>query len=242
MRLLADLHVHSLASGHAYSTIDEIARAAAARGLELVAVTDHGPTMPGGPHEYYFGNLRVLPPKLHGVEILYGVEANILDEHGSVDLCEGYLQRMDIVLAGYHKFSTASMCKERNTIGMVNAICNKFVDIITHPGNPDFPIDAGEVVRAARDEGKALKINNSSFLVRSGSETACLEIGDLIRQHHVWVSISSDAHYAGDVGELTLAVDLARKAGIPEDLILNISAERVKTFLARRGKKRFTVN
>jgi putative hydrolase len=134
------------------------------------------------------------------------------------------------------------MCKERNTIGMVNAICNKFVDIITHPGNPDFPIDAVEVVRAARDEGKALEINNSSFLVRSGSETACLEIGDLIRQHHVWVSISSDAHYAGDVGELTLAVDLARKAGIPEELILNISAERVKTFLARRGKKRFTVN
>jgi len=48
MRLLADLHTHTVASGHAFSTITELATAAAGKGLELIAFTDHGPSVPGG--------------------------------------------------------------------------------------------------------------------------------------------------------------------------------------------------
>ncbi|GFP38274.1 putative hydrolase, partial [Candidatus Hakubella thermalkaliphila] len=97
MRILADLHVHTLASGHAYSTIEEIAAAAAAKQLEVVAITDHGPAMPGGPHEYYFGNLWVLPAEVGGVTILRGAEVNILEEHGRLDLPEVLLKQLDIV-------------------------------------------------------------------------------------------------------------------------------------------------
>ena len=53
MQFIADLHIHSIASGHAYSTVNENAKAAADRGLQLIALTDHGPKMPGGPHLYY---------------------------------------------------------------------------------------------------------------------------------------------------------------------------------------------
>ena len=61
MRLLADLHTHTLASGHAYSTLTENAQAARLKGLELIAITDHGPTVPQGAHPWYFWNLKAAP-------------------------------------------------------------------------------------------------------------------------------------------------------------------------------------
>lgn len=240
MKILADLHLHTIASGHAYSTIEEVAKAAAAKKLEMVAITDHGPAMPGGPHEYYFGNLHVLPETLHGVKILVGVEANILDEHGRLDLKEYYLARLDLVLAGLHNVCLDPMCPERNTNALVCAIKNPFVDIVVHPGNPDFPIDMHEVVRTASEWGKALEINNSSFLVRRGSHERCQEIARLAREYDTLISISSDAHISSDVGELTKALDVAVQAGIPVKNIINLSAERTEQFLAVRGKKHFT--
>ena len=242
MRILADLHVHTLASGHAYSTIDEIAKAAATKGLEAVAITDHGPSMPGGPHPYYFGNMRVLPPEIHGVQILRGSEVNILDENGTLDLDEYYLQRLDIVLAGLHNVCMEPLCRERNTQALVRALHNPYVDIIVHPGNPEFPIDMEAVVSTAQQQNKALEINNSSFLVRAGSSEPCKEIAHLARKHGMFVSISSDAHFSHDVGGLDTAVQVALDAGIPAENILNLNAATVRRFLAQRGKRRFVVN
>lgn len=242
MKILADLHVHSIASGHAYSTVDEIIRAAADAGLEMVALTDHGPAMPGGPHEYYFGNLRILPHRLYGVEILQGVEANIMDEKGSLDLRDVYLNRLDIILAGFHSVCIKPGSREHNTAAMINALQNPHVDIIVHPGNPEYPIDVEQVVRHAKHAGKALEINNSSFLVRRGSKETCMEIAKYVRQHGTWVSISSDAHFSSSVGEVSMALQLALDAGIPEDCILNLTAARVTSFLAGRGRKRFVAD
>ncbi len=239
MRILADLHVHTLASGHAYSTIGEIAAAAAAKQMELIAITDHGPAMPGGPNEYYFGNLRVLPAEVCGVTILRGAEVNILDEHGRLDLPEVYLKQLDIVLVGLHNVCTKILCRERNTRALVYAMQNQYVDIVVHPGNPDFPIVLEEVVITAKQLGKVLEINNSSFFVRQGSSESCLEIAHLAKKHDVLISISSDAHYAADVGKLEQALALVLQAGVPENNILNLNAERVKRFLASRGKARF---
>lgn len=239
MKLLADLHVHTVASGHAYSTVEEIARAAESKGLQMVALTDHGPAMPGGPHEYHFGNLRVMPPRINGVEILQGVEANVIDRLGRLDIREVYLKRLDIVLAGFHSICLPPAGVEENTQAMVNALRNPYVDIIVHPGNPEFPIDFEQVVRVAAIEGKALELNNSSFFVRRGSRETCGEIASLIRRFGVWTAISSDAHISFDVGEMGQALELALAAGIDEAQILNLNAARVRAFLAARGKKRF---
>ena len=86
IKLVADLHVHTIASGHAYSTVAEVIEAASQRGLEALALTDHGPSMPGGPYRYYFGNLFVIPEREKNVEILKGVEANIIGRDGTLDL------------------------------------------------------------------------------------------------------------------------------------------------------------
>lgn len=69
-KLVVDTHTHTVASGHAYSTIIENCIEASKKGIELIAMTDHGPAMPGGPHIFHFGNLKVIPRYIHGVEVL----------------------------------------------------------------------------------------------------------------------------------------------------------------------------
>ena len=158
IKLVADLHVHTISSGHAFSTVAEIIQAAAQKGLEAVAITDHGPAMPGGPHRYHFGNLYVLPEKEQNVEVLRGVEANIIDRDGTVDLPDNYLRSLDIVWAGLHYPCLTPGTRSKNTEALLNALENPYVDGIVHPGNPDFPIDEEAVVKAAHEKGKLLRL------------------------------------------------------------------------------------
>ena len=103
MRLLADLHTHTIASGHAYSTVTENARAARAHGLELIAICDHGPGVPQGAHPWYFWNLKVIPSVLDGVRILKGCEANVSpDTDNGIDLPDQVLDLLDFVAVGFH--------------------------------------------------------------------------------------------------------------------------------------------
>lgn len=239
IRIVADLHVHTISSGHAYSTVAEIAAAAASKGLQAVALTDHGPAMPGGPHRYHFGNLFVLPEKIEGVEILRGVEANILDKEGTIDLPESYLQLLDIVWAGLHLPCLKPASRSLNTEALLGALENPYVDGIVHPGNPDFPIYEEDLVRAVLEKNKLLEINNSSFLIRRGSKTRCFEIARLVCRYGGTVALNSDAHIAKDVGNSDLALKLAVDAGLEQRHIINTDLKRIKDFLKERGKKRF---
>ena len=94
-----DLHTHTIASGHAYSTLTEMIRAAADQGLELYGCSDHGPAMHGTLGADYFINFKVIPRELFGVKILMGAELNILDPAGSVDLSENILKKLDYAIA-----------------------------------------------------------------------------------------------------------------------------------------------
>lgn len=86
MRPIADLHTHTTGSGHAFSTLDELARAAADADVKVLGVTDHGPSMTGAPTHGYFEMSHRIPRFLHGVRVLFGCEANILDHTGRIDL------------------------------------------------------------------------------------------------------------------------------------------------------------
>lgn len=233
------MHVHSIGSGHAYSTIGEILQAAAAKGLELVAVTDHGPAMPDGPHPYYFGNQRVWPDEMFGVTLFKGVEANIIDDAGNLDLNEYYLRKMDVVLAGLHVACYPVADKETYTRAMINTIKNPFVDIVVHPGNPDFPVDYQTVVRTAAEFGVALEINNSSLCgSRSGSDRNCTHIAGLLAQSGALVAVGSDAHIACDVGRFDYALELLLRSGVRESQIINTSVDRIRRYLAGRRQAR----
>ncbi len=233
-----DLHVHSISSGHAYSTIEECARAAAEKGLEGFAVTDHGPAIPGSGNIYHFWNLKVLPRRWHGVWVLRSAEVNILDTEGRLDLPDRILESLDLVHAGLHPYTGyEGDSVEENTAATLAALSHPQVDIIVHPDNPSFPVDMGRIVDAAVREGKALEVNNSSFVyTRSGSEDNCLEMARMLRSRGGLVAVGSDAHVATFAGEFAHAVEILRETDIAPQSVINYSIERLAEFLASRGK------
>jgi len=231
-----DLHVHSLASGHAYSTIGEIATAAAARGLRGVAMSDHGPAMPAAPHPYHFECLYMIPDYLSGVRIIKGVEANIVGPD-RVDLCDRLLDKMDVVLAGFHHDCGfgPSDCKA-NTRAVLALMENPRIHIICHPGNPGFPLDYETVARQAAATGTALEINNSSFITsRLGSADNCRLIARLCARFGCPVAIGSDSHIAQNVGNFTQAIAILAEAGVDSEQIVNRTLESTLAFLGLKN-------
>ena len=235
MQLVADLHVHTVASGHAYSTVAEIARVAADKGLLLIALTDHGPAMPGGPHAYHFSNQTAIPDSLFGVRVLKGIEANVMDRRGRLDLDEFRLSKLDIVAIGLHTVCSPYGSKKENTAMMVEAMQNPFVDVVVHPGNPEYLVDEETIVKAAVQYDVALEVNNSSLTVsRKGSLPHCDNIVSLAKAHGAKLIVGSDSHYCETVGEFSVAAELLQKHGIIADQVLNTSLEKVLAHLNRR--------
>ena len=235
MKLVIDTHVHTVASGHAYSTVYETASAAKERGLSMIAFTEHGPAMAGGPLPIYFINMSVLPLSIYGVKILRGAEVNVVDHKGKIDLEDKVLKRLDFVIAGLHDVVLPAGSVTSNTDAMVGAMANPFVDAIAHPDNPYFPIDIPEVVRAAKEYGKLLEINNNSVNVRPGSRENCHKIAELCAEADIPVTCGSDCHICFDVGHFENALEILREVCFPEILILNSFP---KVFMAHLNKIR----
>ena len=233
MKIIADLHTHTIASGHAYSTVNELASAAAEIGLQALALTDHGPALPGGPHRYHFCAMRFIPRTIAGVRIFRGVEANILDEKGTLDLDQPVLEELDFVMAGLHEncgFCGADI--DRNTRALLAVMENPRVKCISHPGNPLFPLRYEEIVKGAVATGTALEINNSSLsLSRKGSNDNCGNIARLCAEFRAPIMIGSDAHISQGVGVFDDALRLVKEAGIVEEQVMNASMERLLAFL-----------
>ena len=95
-KVLLDAHTHTVASGHAYSSLQEMAKAAADMGLEVLGITEHGPSVPGTCPTLYFKNMFVVPRRMYGVRLLMGCEINILDTKGSLDLTDEQIGWLDI--------------------------------------------------------------------------------------------------------------------------------------------------
>lgn len=238
MKLLLDTHIHTLASGHAYSTLAEYVEMAKEKGLELIAQTDHGPAMPGGPHAFHIGNQRVLPAEMNGVRVLKGAEVNILDFNGRLDLEDRYMKNLEFVLASLHDVCLYPGSRDENTRALIGAMENKYVDAIGHSGNPAFPIHIEAFVKAAKDNNIMIEINNSSFgKSRVGSRENCEEIARMAKKHGVKLIAGSDAHIKYDLGRFDYALEVFKRLEIPEELIMNTSKEKLLSHLRENGKK-----
>lgn len=239
MKRLMDIHTHAVASGHAYSTVDENLRWAAEQGLQLVALTDHAPAMKDTTCHAYFANLHVLPEMLHGVRLLKGIELNILDFDGTIDMDEAVLQRLDLAIASLHMPCIKPGTKKENTQAFLKVMENPYVDIIGHPGDPRYAVDYRELFRMAKETGTLLEINNASLIpggFREGSRENIKKILLMSMEEGQPVVLGSDAHFYRNVGDFSYAEDLLKELQFPEELILNNTPEK---FLAglRHGRK-----
>lgn len=236
MKLVADLHVHTLSSGHAYSTLEEYVAQAKKIGLPAFAITDHGPAMPGAPHYYHFSNMGMIPEYFDGIRIFRGVEANITDSDGKLDLCDEDLDKLDIVMLAMHPgCGYENQGEQKNTEALIKALQNKRINVIAHPGNPKFPINIEETVAAAKAKGVVLEINNSSFVYsRPGSWDRCLAFAKEVKRQNWVVVLGSDSHLSPMLGLFDKAIELTKKAGLSEEQIVNTSFEKIEKYLLKR--------
>ncbi|MGM9572414.1 MAG: PHP domain-containing protein [bacterium] len=238
MKWIADLHTHTVASGHGFSTLEEMAAGAKRNGIKYLGTTEHGPFLPGGPHLYYFYNLRVIPEFINGVRILKGAECNVAERDGKLDLPLELLFPLDLVWAGFHLYQEPVWTKEENTKAAVAALQNPLIDGIVHPGNPEFPMDHRRVLEEAKKQNKLIELNNASLMCRAGSLENCLAIARMAKELDLQVMVNSDAHISFDVGRHDRTEVLLSEAGLTEDNIINVSEERLQRFLQTRRKEK----
>ena len=233
MKLLLDIHTHTLASGHAYGTIREMAASAAEHGLQLLGISEHAPGIPGTIHPFYYNNLEVIPRTLYGVEIVHGCEINVLSG-GALSLEECYIDRLDYAIAGIHKQCYTDEGRQRNTENLINCMKHPKVCFVSHPDDDHTPLDYELLVCAAKEYHVALEVNNSS-LHKKEQRWNCVEnyktMLALCAHYQVHVILSSDAHDPSDVGNFTLAQALIRDNGFDEQLILNTDMDAFKAFI-----------
>ncbi|NJD04373.1 MAG: phosphatase [Ruminiclostridium sp.] len=234
MRLFVDSHTHTLASGHSYSTVQELAQAARDNGIEMIAITDHGPALKGAPTVIHFWNLKVIPAIMYGVRVIKGAEVNITDYSGKYDIPDWALKQLDFAIASFHDIVIKPSTVEDHTSAMEAVLANPYIDAVAHPGNPIFQVDIDRVVKAAAKYGKLIEINNHSFTARRGSDENCLEFARKCRQYGVRTVCGSDAHISFDVGNLGKVEAILKEADLPDELVLCSSAARFEEYLEER--------
>jgi len=234
-----DTHIHSIASGHARSTIAECARAAVAAGIQLIAITDHAPGMPDTALLSHFANLHVLPRDMFGVTLLRGVELNIIDYNGCVDMSDGQIRGLDVRIASLHPPCITPGTVVQHTAAITGAMRNPLIQVIGHLGDPLYPFDLDAVLDVAAETGTVIEINNLSLdpnsPARCGGEATVRTIATGCLQRGLPVIMGSDAHVHTSVGVHHYAQALLEELGFPDELVLNTS---VSLFYARMGMAR----
>ena len=234
MKYIIDLHTHSIAGGHAYSTFQENVAAAYAKGLSVYGFSEHAPAMPGGPHPYFFENFKVLPDEYKGMRVLKGCEANIIDLEGHFDLGDSVLARMDYVIASMHLPCVTSGTARENTDCLIKVMDNPAVQIIGHPDDSRYPLEYDRLVQAAGEKRVLLEVNNTSLSPKSfrkgGLENVQTYLS-LCKEYGVPVIIGTDSHFAPQIGDFTYADKVLTDIDFPEELVVNTSVEKLREYI-----------
>ena len=222
--LRVDLHVHSKASdGNA--SIEDIARAARARGYEYLAITDHTKhvTIAHGLDEKRLSRqideIDKLNATLKGMTILKSAEVDIL-ENGKLDLPNTILKRLDLTVCSIHyKFK---LPRAKQTERVMRAMDNPYFTIFSHPTGRIIPkrepyeIDMERLMAAALERGCFFEVN---------AQPVRLDLTDvhckMAKDMGVKVVISTDAHRVTDLDWMRFGVGQARRGWLEADDVLN---------------------
>ncbi len=228
MLIELDTHFHTIASTHAYSTVKEIAQSASENGLKGFAITDHAPASPDAPHIWHFRNLKVIPDYINGVRVIRGVEANITDLEGNIDMSEFDLEFVDWVIASFHAAVVDNKSVDDFSQAYINvARNNPRIDVIGHPGSTGFGFQKEKVLKVFKEYDKLVEINESTILHKNDGIKRNLEILDICKKYEIPIVVNSDGHYCELVGQVTNAQKMIEESGFPKSLVLNSCAEKI---------------
>lgn len=237
MILTGDYHTHTIYS-HGKGTIRENVEAAIKKGLKEIAITDHGPghLIFKTKKESFFTmkeEINVLNQKYSEINILLGIEANIIDYSGTIDADQDILDVIDILLVGYHygtrmkkwidlyrmyamNLFSVERIRQLNSDAIIGAIKKYNIDIITHLGDR-MRVDIEKIANVAREYGTMLEINSSP-----NHGQLNLKNLNIAKKTGVKFVINSDAHSPERVGEVSQAMEVVRKAKVNKDFLFNV--------------------
>lgn len=241
MRLLGDYHTHTTYS-HGKSSVRENVEEAIAKGLKTIAIAEHGPG-----HIFYgvsWDNLRKIKAEIEElrveykdqIEILFGLEANIIDFDGNLDISVEEAKELDFLACGYHngimpkglkakllytpikKLAKVSKTFEKFLIkeatnSMIKATYKYDIKFLTHPG-AKFYVDAKRLA-VEKNKNTLLEINNKH---------GYLDVFQLKELENIDVKfiINSDAHKQSDVGNIEKALERLLSTNISIDRVVNL--------------------
>jgi DNA polymerase (family 10) len=237
----ADLQTHSTWSDGKLSML-EMARAAARRGMRVIAFTDHSVSLgvTGGlsmeDHQKQAAEIRQIQQELgDSILVLHATEVEIKAD-GSLDYPDEFLSTLDLVVASLH--TSLRQPREKVTQRLIRAIRNPHVDIIGHPTGRLFPdregadLDMDAVLQAAAESGVALEIN---------AHPSRLDLDDVYarraKEMGIPLSINTDAHSEADFDLLFYGVAIARRAWLTAEDVINCwPTEKLLSWLRNRGR------
>ena len=221
-----DAHMHTIASGHAYSTLNEMIASGKSKKLKLIGITEHTNKMPGTCHEIYFCNFKVIPRHQDDIEIR--------NYYGNMDLSEKGFSKIDYGIASLHDICIDPGSQEENTNAIIGAMKHPKVKIIGHPDNGYYPVNYEKIVLAAKEYHVLLELNNSSLNPlgeRLNSRDNMKTMLKLCQKHQTELIIDSDAHIADDVGNHNYVHEILDELHFPEKLIINTSVDKFKQYI-----------
>lgn len=209
-----DLQMHSTDSDGRVS-LDEMAETAEAMGYEYIAITDHGPMMRMVQGLDDTGVRRQrrkidrLNARLRKLTVLAGAEVDVHAD-GSLDLNDGTLAALDIVLVALH--AKLDLDPAAQTARVLRAITHPSVDVFAHPtgrlinGRRGARFDFDRVVKAAVDHGVMLEVD---------AQPERLDLDDLSTRSAIaagaTIVIDTDAHSPAELKFMRWGVDQARR-------------------------------
>lgn len=242
-----DIHTHSISSGHGTSaTITDMARAAQKRGLSLLGISDHGPSTFCAGTPSYFKNLQMAERIRCGIRLLYGIELNILDYRGHVDLDCDILKDMDYAIISMHAKNITPGTVMENTDAYIHAMDHPAVRMIGHCDDVKFPVDYKALAEAAHAHHVLMELNNASIMpggYRGNTIENNIRMLYWCAIYEVPVLLSSDSHGPAQIGNVTgseALLNIYRQyLDFPEWLNMSYDADR---FLDYTNMKHFYVN
>lgn len=232
----ADLHTHTIMSGHAFNTGLEMIREAKKKGIKILGLTEHGPTVSGAMTSYwYFRNCgKNFPRTIEGIKVLYGVEVNIINEKGELDVPATALEVLDIVIAALHQECMNNYQKDKDYTGvLIKAMKNPLVNMISHPYNKDFKINFIKLAEAASKYNKLLEINTSYIYKQENNPEEIAGMKGMIKQmqaRKMKTIINSDAYIFTQLGCSQEVWKKLKDLRLREEDIINNNQKELKKY------------
>jgi len=229
-----DLHSHSINSFCGNHTMLELLDFARKKGLKALAITDHGPLLGQKITSTFFERFQ---NPYDDIVFFKGMEGNLAKEKGEIDIPKRFLKHLDIVLLGIHPNTPKKLEKEYYTDFLVSAMANNpFVDVITHPNDPSYPVDYDTVIKTAKKLGMLIELNNSKNLYNITTEELTKSLIQKCIEFECPVLVSSDAHTVHELGDDSAIRPYLEEMNFPEELIINSNLEKATAFIQERKK------